>query len=614
VLFCFEKAIADSFQRRTAQWAGALLLLVLVGTAPRLAGQQLQSPSQHQTLVYVVNLGTDIAEMKASDNVVFARAAFRHGSNGGIIITPNGRWMYVSDHEVSSVTVYDTATNVPITDIQVGLNPIGLAVTPNGAYIYTANQGSNNVSVIATATNSVVKTIPVGLGPIWVTLSPDGSQAYVSNQDEGSLSIISTASNTVTSTVPIGSLPFESTFAPDGRYLWVSIQGEGLVRVFDTASNTSVADIPVGNIPRAIAFTPDGTRAYVTNFGSNVVAVLDAVGLTFLGYLTVGANPWGMAMTPQGQAYVANFGDSTVSVIDTATNSVTSVPMHRQAVDVAVSTHTRPAILHYAFQLFDYPGAVQTRSRAVNDLGTVAGGYTDSNGIAHGFLRYADGSFVTVDVAGASLTELAGINNLGVVVGNYTDSNGLSHGFQRTPNGTVTTVDYPGALDSFAFDINKHGDIVGAYGDQFTSTGFLLHAGVFSSIADPNAAPMQTLAIGINASGLVSGSYTDTAGNDHGVLLRGTDYMTVDFPMAGFTDGDRINDWGQLVGGYFSGGPSHGFVYDSTRNQFLSLDAPDVASSLARGINNWGQVTGIYRTFIDTSQHGFIATLHAAQP
>ena len=115
-----------------------------------------------------------------------------------------------------------------------------------------------------------------------------------------------------------------------------------MVRVFNTATGEIVKDIPVGPIPRAIAFTPDGTRAYVSNFGANTVSVLDAIGGTFLESLTVGASPWGMAMTPQGVAYVANFGDGTVSAIDTTTNNVTSLVLHRQAVDVAVTTRAKP--------------------------------------------------------------------------------------------------------------------------------------------------------------------------------------------------------------------------------------------------------------------------------
>lgn len=174
---------------------------------------------------------------------------------------------------------------------------------------------------------------------------------------------------------------------------------------------------------------------------------------------------------------MANFGDNTVSAIDTTTNKVTSLVLHRQAVDVAVSTHAKPEILRYTFKFFDYPGAAQTRSWGINDLGTVVGDYTDNVGTQHGYFRTANGTFTTVDVAGATLTQVLGINDFGVLVGNYLDANGLAHGFKRTPNGAVNTVDYPGALDSGAGDINNLGVIVGGYGDDVTSTGFVLQQG-----------------------------------------------------------------------------------------------------------------------------------------
>src|SRR5579859_427715 len=83
------------------------------------------------TLVYVPGTAGGITEINSADNVAFATAPWAHGSNGGIAITPDGSRMYVSNHDTSSVSVFDTATNVPLLEIQVGLNPIGLAITPD---------------------------------------------------------------------------------------------------------------------------------------------------------------------------------------------------------------------------------------------------------------------------------------------------------------------------------------------------------------------------------------------------------------------------------------------------------------------------------------------------
>src|SRR5882724_2728767 len=111
------------------------------------------------TLIYVPGTAGGITEINSANNIVFATAPWAHGSNGGIAITPDGSRMYVNNADVSSVSVFDTATNVPLMEIGVGQNPIGLAITPDGSHAYVSSQGSDTVSVIALATNGVVNTI-----------------------------------------------------------------------------------------------------------------------------------------------------------------------------------------------------------------------------------------------------------------------------------------------------------------------------------------------------------------------------------------------------------------------------------------------------------------------
>src|SRR5260370_34165603 len=127
------------------------------------------------------------------------------GEVGGVHIPPGGTIMRAGHADVSRVAVLDTATNVPLVEIPVGQNPIGLAITPDGSRAYVSSQGSDTVSVIAIATNSVIKTIPVGAGanPIWVTISADGSRAYVSNHSDGTNRVIDTASTTMLTNFPI---------------------------------------------------------------------------------------------------------------------------------------------------------------------------------------------------------------------------------------------------------------------------------------------------------------------------------------------------------------------------------------------------------------------------
>src|SRR5689334_17725437 len=59
-------------------------------------------------------------------------------------------------------------------------------------FAYITNASSNTVSVIDTATNLVIATIPVGVGPGGVAVHPDGSRVYVTHGASNTLSVIDT--------------------------------------------------------------------------------------------------------------------------------------------------------------------------------------------------------------------------------------------------------------------------------------------------------------------------------------------------------------------------------------------------------------------------------------
>src|SRR4051812_43093300 len=60
------------------------------------------------------------------------------------------------------VAVINTGGNPPavISEITVGLNPVGLVGTPDGSRLFVANKGDNTVSVIDTGTNALLATGP----------------------------------------------------------------------------------------------------------------------------------------------------------------------------------------------------------------------------------------------------------------------------------------------------------------------------------------------------------------------------------------------------------------------------------------------------------------------
>jgi hypothetical protein len=120
-------------------------------------------------------------------------------------------------------------------------------------------------------------------------------------------------------------------------------------------------------------------------------------------------------------------------------------------------------------------------ANAINDLGQVAGAYTNPKTTdTDGFLKVR-GQFIDLAVPGASSTMALGVNNFDEVVGVFvpsSDANALE-GFTWTPQHGFTTVNDPkgvndGNLTTTINGVNDFGQLVGFYVDANGNTdGFL---------------------------------------------------------------------------------------------------------------------------------------------
>jgi YVTN family beta-propeller protein len=92
--------------------------------------------------------------------------------------------------------------------------------------------------------------------------------------------------------------------------------------------------------------TPDGSKLYVANVLSNTVSAIDAARNAVSATISVGSGPLGVAVTPDGsKVYVANDGGgaNSVSVIDTATNAVSTITDPSFSGPVAFGLFIQPA-------------------------------------------------------------------------------------------------------------------------------------------------------------------------------------------------------------------------------------------------------------------------------
>ena len=250
------------------------------------------------------------------------------GPWGGIAVSPDGEFVYVTNFGDNTVSVIKKADNSVIIDpIPVGSGPTGVSMTPDGAFVYVSNYNSNSVSVIDTSDDSVLDPpIPVGNGPFGISVTPDGKYAYVCNYGYGSstVSVIDTSNNSVLD-IQVGIRPYGVSVTPDGAYAYVSNRDSSTVSVIRTFDN-KVIDPPifVGGAPSGITVTPDGAYVYVNHFTSGTVSVIRTSDNTVLDDpITVESGSDGVSVTPNGAyVYVNHYSVGTVSVIQTSDNTV----------------------------------------------------------------------------------------------------------------------------------------------------------------------------------------------------------------------------------------------------------------------------------------------------
>ena len=90
----------------------------------------------------------------------------------GVVVSPDGKRVFVSTGRGGSVIVIDTATNAATGSVKVGDRPWGIGLSPDGKVLFTANGPSNDISVVDTDTLTVLGTIKAGQRPWGIVVAP----------------------------------------------------------------------------------------------------------------------------------------------------------------------------------------------------------------------------------------------------------------------------------------------------------------------------------------------------------------------------------------------------------------------------------------------------------
>jgi YVTN family beta-propeller protein len=181
---------------------------------------------------------------------------------------------------------------------EVGMVPKYVAVTPDNRYVLVSNWCSYDLSVVDRATFKEVRRIPLGAYPRGIAVDSSGRVAYVAIMGSYNVARIDLSSFAVTLFRGVGSSPRHLVLSPDGRRLFVTLNGDNRVVAVDTSSGAVVARTLTGTQPRSMAISADGQALYVVNYESNTVSILRSSDLSVVRTFPVPDHPIGITYEP----------------------------------------------------------------------------------------------------------------------------------------------------------------------------------------------------------------------------------------------------------------------------------------------------------------------------
>ncbi len=111
--------------------------------------------------------------------------------HAGVAYSPDGRLLYDATGDDGRVAIYDTTNwqqvaSIPLDGMTDGHTysdsfAATLVLSPDGRTLYVLDQGNWRVVLIDTATRERIASVPTGVNPFTLTVSPDGRRLYVAN-------------------------------------------------------------------------------------------------------------------------------------------------------------------------------------------------------------------------------------------------------------------------------------------------------------------------------------------------------------------------------------------------------------------------------------------------
>jgi YVTN family beta-propeller protein len=150
---------------------------------------------------------------------------------GELALDPETNSLYVTLPSLGLVANISTVTKVLRHLIRVGGSPYGIVVSPNGRTVYISG-GGGKIFPINAFTDKPMDPLQIDWsGPIEMAIAPDGRDLYVVDTASNKLVVIDAESNLIQKQIRVGSSPDQLVVTPNSSYIFVVSGSNRLVRV-----------------------------------------------------------------------------------------------------------------------------------------------------------------------------------------------------------------------------------------------------------------------------------------------------------------------------------------------------------------------------------------------
>ena len=215
-----------------------------------------------------------------------------------------------SGYDKSFLSRVDLSTFAIDAVYPVGSVPKVVKVTPDNKYILVSNWCSYTVTVISTETQKTVADIKIGRYPRGISISSDSSFAYVAEMGGKNVHKINLIDFSQT-LIPIGTNPRALELSPDGKTLYATLNLSGKVIAWDLDTNRAIKSVYTGKSARSLAISSDGSALFVVNFRSGTVSKVSTSDMKVLQTIKVCSEPIGVTYdSSTDRTWVACYGGS----------------------------------------------------------------------------------------------------------------------------------------------------------------------------------------------------------------------------------------------------------------------------------------------------------------